>query len=240
MKSRSLQTLATTVLVLCCALPAAADHCVACHGAPSFKVQHKAAYDYYADFENSIHGVAGLACTDCHGGDADTNDMVQAHQDVLTPLRYDQIPVTCGQCHDEQREAFVTSDHYRQLETDGTAPNCVTCHGAMDMDVIYVNRVSETCTLCHNPESGIFPDVPDQADDILGEINVMKGYRSFVAANLQDRETVATLDAQYLALTAKWHRFDLDSIRDETRDLLGDYRQAKGQALKDRRQRHSE
>jgi len=223
------------LFVLLLATPAVAEECAECHRSPSFKVQHKALFDYYNDYQNSVHGVAGVGCTDCHGGTGDTEDLAKAHEGVLDPVRYDRIPETCGSCHAEQKDAFVTSEHFRRLESEGTAPNCVTCHGAMDMDFILASRVRNTCTFCHNQESGTLPGVPDQAEYILGKINVMKGYRTFVNTHLQDKDQAADLDGRYYELTAKWHRFDLDAIEGETKDLLGDYRKAKAEAVKDRR-----
>lgn len=227
------------VFILVCILAAGsvsfADECLDCHQDPAFKVQHPKLYNYFVDFDNSVHGVAGLSCVDCHGGNPKTQDMKKAHADVLDPVNFQQIPVTCGQCHIEQRDAFVTSDHYRILEKDGTAPNCATCHGAMDMDFIFVTRVKSTCLFCHNEESGILPQVPGKADYVLNKINVIKGYRSYVNTHAKDREVVAELNAAYDVLTARWHRFDLETVQEDTKELLGAYRKAKAQAVKDRK-----
>ncbi|MCP4571402.1 MAG: hypothetical protein GY838_03550 [bacterium] len=235
MSYRKTLTLALALAVIIGAGAAIADECATCHGQPEFKVKHKGLYDYFLDYENSVHGVAELECAACHGGDDGTTDFEQAHDGVLDPVRYDRIPATCGACHGEQYEAFITSDHYSMLEVDGTAPNCVTCHGAMDMDFIFATRVKSTCAFCHNHESGVLPGVPDQAEFILGKINVMKGYRSFVNTNLAEKDRAAGLEERYAALTAKWHRFDLEAMVDETKELLGDYRQAKADAVRDKR-----
>ncbi len=215
--------------------PAFSSVCVECHRNPIFKVQHKKLYDYYLEFQDSVHGLAGLDCSDCHGGDATTEDMDRAHAGVLDPVRYDHIPATCGRCHDDQYQAFVTSDHYRILEDKGTAPNCVTCHGAMEMDFIFASRVKNTCMFCHNQQSGNAPDIPDRADYILSKINIIKGYRGFVETNAKDRALVARLGRRYCELSANWHRFDLDQVEVETQKLLVDYRTAKAQAVRDKR-----
>jgi formate-dependent nitrite reductase cytochrome c552 subunit len=212
------------------------DECIECHKDPAFKVRHPKLFDYFVDFDLSVHGVAGLSCSDCHGGNPKTRDLTQAHDNVLAPVKYDKIPDTCGQCHAEQREAFVTSEHYRVLEKDGTAPNCSTCHGTMEVDFIFVTRVKSTCLFCHNQESDLFPEVPGQADYVLNKINIIKGYRSFVNTHAKDRKLVAELDAAYDDLTIKWHCFDLANVETETKELLGAYRKAKGQAMKDRKE----
>lgn len=214
---------------------ALADACVDCHQDPKLKVQHPKLFYYFDDFQNSVHGVAELDCTDCHGGDPETTDMDQAHAGVLEPVAFEQIPETCGQCHDQQHDTFVTSEHYRILLDDGTAPNCVTCHGAMEMDFIFVTRVKNTCAFCHNMETGILPQVPDRADYVLNKINIMKGYRSFVNTHAANQDLALELDKAYGDLIARWHRFDLDDVEADAKTLLGEYRKAKAQAMKDRR-----
>ncbi len=217
------------------ARPGAASECMECHSSPVFRVQHKSLFDYYTEFRNSIHGLAGLDCADCHGGDTTTRDMKKAHVGVKDRVRYDRIPETCGACHENQQRAFVTSDHYRILKDEGTAPNCVTCHGAMEMDFIFAGRVKNTCAFCHNMETGNAPEIPDRADYILSKINIIKGYRSYVETNAKDRELVGELAQAYQELSAKWHRFDLTSVERDTKELLGRYRTAKAQAVRDKR-----
>ena len=222
-------------LTLAAASASFGDECMDCHKDPNFKVLHPKLFTYFAEFENSVHGVAGLSCVDCHGGDPKTQDLDKAHVNVLKPVEFKNIPVTCGECHVGQRDAFITSNHYRILQNKGLAPNCATCHGAMEMDFIFVTRVKSTCMFCHNLETGTLPEVPNQADLILNKINIIKGYRSFVSAHAKDREMVAQLDLSYQNLTERWHRFDLADAGKDTGELLGAYRKAKAQALKDRK-----
>jgi formate-dependent nitrite reductase cytochrome c552 subunit len=236
MNSKRLLQTFLVAFVLSSAAVSFGDECIECHKDPAFKVKYPKLYNYFVDYDNSVHGVAGLGCADCHGGNSKTRDLTQAHDNVLAPVKFDQIPITCGQCHVDQRDAFVTSDHYRILKEDGTAPNCATCHGAMEMDFIFVTRVKSTCLFCHNQESDLYPEVPGQADYVLNKINIIKGYRSFVDTHAKDRELVAELNKSYEKLTAKWHRFDLADVETDAKELLGAYRKAKGQALKDRKE----
>jgi len=232
-----LRMLFVSLLVTLVAAPAFADNCHDCHRSRDFKVTNKKIYDYNVDFEISVHGIAELDCTDCHGGDSTTNDMEKAHKGVMDPVQYDKIPETCGECHDEQHDAFVTSNHFELLESSSGAPNCVTCHGSMDMDFIFASRVKNTCQFCHNHESGTFPEVPAQADFILSKINIIKGYKGFVEAHAKDKNLVKELSVSYDELTARWHSFDLQNVEEDTRELLGEYRKAKAQAMKDRKKK---
>ncbi len=212
-----------------------ADECFDCHKDPKLKVQNPKLFYYFDDFQNSVHGVAELACTDCHGGDSGTTDMDKAHAGVLEPVSFAHIPETCGQCHDQQHETFTASKHFEILKNEGTAPNCVTCHGAMEMDFIFVTRVKNTCAFCHNLETGTMPQVPDRADYVLNKINIMKGYRAFVNTHAADKDGARALEKAYDDLIARWHRFDLDDVEADAKTLLGNYRKAKAQAMKDRR-----
>jgi hypothetical protein len=238
MNSRYIGAVALILSLLLVSAAAFAGECEECHKSLDFKVKNPKLFYYYSDFQQSVHGLAGLACIDCHDGDPAAKDMDKAHVGVLDPVRFDRIPETCGQCHAPQHEAFVTSEHSKILEDYGNAPNCVTCHGAMDMDFIFASRVKDTCAFCHNVESQVAPGVPDRADYVLGKLNVMKGYKAFVDTHLKDKERAAELHAAYTDLTAKWHYFHLDDIERETKELLGAYRTAKVDAVTDRKARN--
>jgi hypothetical protein len=217
--------------------PAEAEEqtCVECHRSPDFRVKSKKLYEYYQAFEKSIHGVIGLECGDCHGGHPGAGSLEAIHEGVMDPVRFDHIPETCGACHEEQLESFVQSDHYQKLMNDGSAPNCVTCHGAMDMDFYFTSLVRTTCTFCHNPSKDIAPDVPDRAEYILSKINVIKGYRAFVRKIQHDEEALDEIEESYQRLTGYWHLFDLDRVESETEHLLDLLRQEKAKALEYKR-----
>jgi len=212
-----------------------AELCEECHARPEFKIQHKKLFDYYLDYQNSVHGAVGIACVDCHGGDPGTEDLDRAHAGVMQKVRFDRIPDTCGACHEDQYEAFVSSQHYRILSDRGTAPNCVTCHGAMEMDFIFAGRVKTTCQFCHNPQTDTNPNVPSEAEYILNKINIIKGYKSFVALHSGDPDQVNTIEESYARLTGYWHRFDFEQVAVETDQLLEILRTAKAEALRAKR-----
>ena len=69
------------VLTLLAALPAGAqapakqkDSCVDCHRNPDFLVQNKKLYDYFRDWQLSIHRQHDVSCSDCHGGHPEIAD----------------------------------------------------------------------------------------------------------------------------------------------------------------------
>ena len=73
--------------------------CLACHGDPS-----AIRFVGHAKFEASIHG--SFSCTTCHAG------VVTIPHDVpLESISQSQIPLTCGQCHEDIKAAYQRSIH---------------------------------------------------------------------------------------------------------------------------------
>ncbi len=234
---RHSQILLATFLmaILTSGIAAAVDNCAICHEDPKFKIKHRTLFEYTVAFQSSSHGEAGLECVDCHGGNASAEDLDAVHQGVMDPVRYAQIPTTCGECHEDQHDAFVTSNHSQSLKNDETGPNCVTCHGAMDMSLIAVVDVKETCQECHAEGADIDTEVPARAEHILTLINNIKGYRNFVAKHGDDQLFIANTERAYEHLTSAWHRFDLDGVSKDAETLLADLRHEKNRIIAQRR-----
>ena len=118
------------------------NSCVQCHSKTSFRITDKKLYKYFRDWELSIHAQVGVSCVDCHGGNPDETDKKKAHgkdiQQLLTPVKYEQISVTCGKCHKENVVNYKKSKHYRLLMKKGRShltPTCVTCHGSINTSI---------------------------------------------------------------------------------------------------------
>jgi hypothetical protein len=223
-----------TILTALLAAAPAAENCLDCHADPAFRVTHPKLFNYYREFAASLHGVAGLGCADCHGGDPAAEDAAEAHANLDGAPGDAGSPGTCGRCHPDQRDAFTASGHFAAAAAEDVPPDCATCHGGMEMDFIFVTRVRETCAGCHDGRYGHGGQAPARVEALLTRTSVIKGYRSYVDAYLADRQRAEELEARYHELTVRWHRFDLDAIEDDSHDLLGEYRRAKKQALKDR------
>ena len=99
---------------------------------------------------------------------------------------------------------------------------------------LFVTRVCETCARCHDSHDIEGVETPGRAEALLTRTSVIKGYRCYVDAHLADRSRADKLAARYHDLTVRWHQFDLQAIEDVSAGLLGEYRLAKKQALKDR------
>ena len=87
-----------------------ADSCLECHRSSVFKVKNKLLYDYYVVYETSVHGLAGLSCVDCHGGDADArNDKDAAHEGITAKERATRAETACARCHGTRASPSTTA-----------------------------------------------------------------------------------------------------------------------------------
>ncbi len=139
--------------------------CAACHGDAKkmarFGLRANASVVTY---EHSAHGRAlgvstggqhAAVCTDCHGSHA-----LREATDTKSPLHWQNIPKTCGQCHEEITERFNASVHgMAAAKGDRDAPVCTDCHGehniaaARDADSrVAASHIPETCGQCHGAE----------------------------------------------------------------------------------------
>ncbi|MBI4051977.1 MAG: hypothetical protein HY400_05685 [Elusimicrobia bacterium] len=128
------------------------NSCVACHrgvGGVSY-LEHN-----FSDWEKSVHARAGIRCETCHGGNPSEGEKRAAHKGMMPSTNskslvyYTRIPATCGTCHQAEFKAFKRSAHYRDLQSSGRGPNCVTCHGSMANHVLAPRELEMTCTVCH-------------------------------------------------------------------------------------------
>ncbi len=210
------------VLFFIAAGTALADQCRECHNTPIFKVKHKAHYDYHVGYETSVHGLAGLGCADCHGGDSTSTDKEIAHSGVRDNVMRDNIPAVCGECHVSQYEAFTESGHFRALVGERDAPHCATCHGSMEMDVMFVSKVKTRCRKCHDEDG---PDgVLNSTDKLMSRVNSIVGYMSLVQAEDDDPTALVPIEERFQRLILHWHRFDFDQADAESFELLGTLR----------------
>ena len=196
-----------------------ADQCRECHNTSVFKVKHKAHYDYHVGYETSVHGLAGLGCADCHGGDSAETDKDVAHAGVRENVMRNNIPAVCGECHDSQYQAFLDSGHFQALEGERDAPHCATCHGSMEMDVMFVSKVKRRCRKCHDEDGE--DGVMDNTDELMSRVNAIVGYKSLVEAANDDPEALVAIEESFERLTLHWHRLDFDQADAESLDLLG-------------------
>jgi hypothetical protein len=212
--------------------PSKKDSCVDCHSERGFLVTNRKLYDYYKEWEVSVHREAEVGCSDCHGGNAAASDKEGAHGGDVgesapkSAVNFRNIPKTCGECHKEFLKAYEESAHFDHLVAEGEeeqGPSCVTCHGSMSVGVLNVNTVQEACARCHNEETENNPDIPEEAKLILNKLLSISRFYRYIAVRGDPIETRAFFekaDARIKELAVDWHTFDLEVADEKTAEVL--------------------
>jgi cytochrome b subunit of formate dehydrogenase len=137
--------------------------CARCHGnveeMKKFNLHQLAPIDSY---EHSVHGQANMkdgstaaTCTDCHG----SHNLLRS-TDPKSKLYWQNIPGTCGKCHENIAQTYSRSVHGVAV-TEGIkdAPTCTDCHGEHEIAAVASTEskvssahISETCASCHAAE----------------------------------------------------------------------------------------
>lgn len=157
-------------------------NCLMCHTDPDFKgsFQNGDIISLYVDngqYEQSVHGPAGLECLACHTAisryphhDEEQVSCLDCHQDEMggdpgtyatlrVQLAYEDrramtldINESCRSCHEEEFEVAVDSAHVKVMEGGNRdAPVCVDCHGGHNINLASQShiQVSAMCGHCH-------------------------------------------------------------------------------------------
>jgi hypothetical protein len=154
------------VLALCffwVGAPLAAENveCFKCHQNPRLSKGKKdgSLLSLHVDekaFAASVHGAAGMGCTDCHQ---------EANPDVHPAEGFPEVG--CANCHPDEEEAYKKTAHGMMLESgmEG-APKCQDCHTSHYMrkigdpqSPVKASRLPEACAKCHEearPPKGFF------------------------------------------------------------------------------------
>ena len=210
----------------------AKDSCVECHGEASFLVTNKKLYDYFQRWGSSVHKQEGVTCVDCHGGNSRSPDKEKAHGGDLdaakakSAVNFRNIPKTCGGCHEDIYEGFRESAHFEHVvsqDQEDQGPTCVTCHGSINVAVLNVNTVEDTCRKCHNEETENSPENAEEARALLNRFLSIHRYYRYITKRGDPAETkrfFEEFDAQIHDLSVTWHTFDLDAIDEKTEAVL--------------------
>jgi len=208
------------------------NSCVDCHADPNFLVTNKELYDYYRAWQASAHGRANVTCVDCHGGNPNASDKATAHggqplsaSNPVSPVNYENVPQTCANCHKDVAASYRQSEHFKHLREnpdEKQGPSCVTCHGSVNTSVLNVGTVRQACERCHNDQTGIYPEIPQQAEEILGTFLTIDRFHRYLATHQTPQQASVNrdLDARVKLLDAHWHTFDLDKVGSEAKELL--------------------
>ena len=213
-----------------------ANGCESCHGDGYFIYQNQKLYQYYQDWLTSPHKAAGVTCDQCHGGDATAPEKEAAHvgvfpaHDPKSRVNFDNQVETCADCHEEISRQFSRSDHFQAILDEEKAPNCGTCHRAMNRKPYYRALVDATCRGCHKDDTlGVLPgvSVPDLAEEILHRLNICKAYLGWTATYFESQgwpgdsqRVVDDLTKSYAHILSTGHSFNLKQSDKESIELL--------------------
>lgn len=213
-------------------LAADRNSCVDCHSNPDFLVTNNKLYDYFQEWNASVHKQEEVECSDCHGGNPDATDAKAAHgdgvgvSDEASGIYYKNVPQTCGQCHDEILEGFEKSKHFEHVKKQKDelqGPTCVTCHGSINVGILDVTTVEAACARCHDEEHDNHPENPEKAKAILNRFLSIHRFYRYVSIRIDPSEARSffeDVDARHRQLSITWHTFDLEQIDKETTALL--------------------
>jgi len=218
-------------LALFFASPVMADSCIDCHKDSKFRVTNKKIFDYYQNWQGSVHATEGVSCADCHGGNPKLKSKKAAHVSAKinpsqskSPVHFRNIPATCSSCHEEYYDHFRKSKHFEKLSKSKEkqqGPNCVTCHASVNTAVLNVNTVREACAFCHNVKEDNHPEIPDKAEALLGQfLSIHRFYRYLTVKGGVDQTVFMEIEKRTNDLFVDWHSFDLPTIETRTNELL--------------------
>lgn len=219
MRATAFISLAAWLLAATAATAKDKGSCVDCHQRLNGGV---VATHNFSDWKKSAHARAGVSCETCHGGDASAKEQAAAHKGMLSArdpksrIYFTQIPQTCGACHDAELKAFRTSAHFKELESTGKGPNCVTCHGSMANVVLGPRELENTCALCHRQPTQAFTArlELDAADSMVRRLAAaLKKARDAGAQDLAPQEKAyGEIVALQRTNAVQWHTFKLADV----------------------------
>jgi len=211
----------------------AADGCVSCHSDPAWAVKNKKLFDYFQEWKGSVHGLNGVTCVDCHGGNAKARTKKAAHGGILgesnpkSAIYFGNIPKLCGGCHHDVYRAFSHSRHAARVRAEDGGPTCVTCHGSLNTEILSPLKIAAVCEQCHNDTTGNHASIPARAqqvrrDDMMSAA-FLRWAEAYYAA-LGQKQEMAPLEQRLAALRVGWHTFNLDQVQESYQAIVKELR----------------
>lgn len=224
--------LLVALLFLVLATPAAAASvCIDCHNSDLMKPGF---LKIYQEWKESWHAQNNVSCYNCHGGDPkDVANAMSPERGFVGVPKPTAVPEFCGKCHIAISKDYLASGHGKALMTKGTGPNCVTCHGAHDVQKAQLSIINEKlCSKCHSYEraqlmkEALF-GTEEKISAISGELQTIRSNGLDVE---NEAKTLFRTQAQYRAL---FHTVDVNLVKSQTASFNArlDTLQEKTQAL---------
>jgi predicted CXXCH cytochrome family protein len=152
------------------------ESCLACHASADLQTELFSGEIldltiFPGAFENSVHGMAELACVDCHtdieGYPHPPIDAASLRQYTISHYQ------SCASCHPDKYDETLDSVHQKALASGNfNAAVCTDCHGAHDVKPAGEPRtaIPQTCRQCHTQIYDIYRDSV-HGEALIGEGN---------------------------------------------------------------------
>jgi len=128
-------------------VPKVKSNCVRCHLTAGRELTAPV-----EDFAHSVHDLAGMTCSDCHGGNREKDSSAHEEEFGFIGTKLSAHMAGCADCHSEQAEQVKSGPHYwdfsKKINLD--YPVCIDCHGQHDVGKPPAEFALKTvCTECH-------------------------------------------------------------------------------------------
>jgi hypothetical protein len=136
-------------------LPIVKGNCVRCHLTAGRELTAP-----LRDFARSVHDLAHLTCSDCHGGDTENDATAHESEHGFIGTKMSAHMAACASCHPSEAKSFATSKHYRDLSKgiNRDYPVCLDCHGNHDIGRPPPGfSMTNVCSDCHKKFEKDFP-----------------------------------------------------------------------------------
>jgi hypothetical protein len=136
-------------------LPIVKGNCVRCHLTAGRELTAP-----LRDFARSVHDLAHLTCSDCHGGDTEHDATAHESEHGFIGTKMSAHMAVCASCHPSEAKSFAASKHYWDLSKriNRDYPVCLDCHGNHDIGRPPADfTLTNVCGDCHKKFDKDFP-----------------------------------------------------------------------------------
>lgn len=202
--------------------------CLICHAAKTMKPAYR---EVVSQWRKSVHYANGIACNDCHGGDPNNMALAMSPQKGFVGVpTYRGVMQFCGKCHIDILKScciggaqFIimggthcTNSHCIALMTTGIGPNCVTCHGAHDIQKANINLINpQLCGRCHSYDlaktmKAALWHTEVKMQDLHKNLQILQ---SGLIPTAEEEKTLYRTEESYRSL---FHTVDVNMVKEKT------------------------
>jgi len=192
--------------------------CLDCHDSDMMNPELRAVP---SEWKKSWHFQNGIACHDCHGGDPKDSAMAMSPERGFSGKpQYGQVPEFCGKCHIGILKNYLESGHGKALKSNGSGPNCVTCHGSHGIVMADIDIINETlCSRCHTYDRAkAMKQALSVTENKLRDVR--NGLRTLKASGVFTGDEEKTLFSTEASFRTLFHSVDVGLIKERTDEYI--------------------